>query len=207
MKFISASLTASLVVALIPMGIGHAGEFTIDSNNINQLGANKSQYFEFSQPDSQFSHYIWPTQGTVTSGYGVRWGKMHKGIDIAAPIGTPIVAAASGVVTKAGWNNGGYGNLVEIQHPDGSLTRYAHNSRLLVRVGQSVEQGQLIAQMGSTGHSTGSHCHFEVHPTGQAAVNPVAYLPTDHPHSASFNSFRQSTVLSSVKPSALDLNN
>jgi YD repeat-containing protein len=132
--------------------------------------------FEQLQEVYQQEKLHWPAQGTVTSGFGKRWGKMHKGIDIAAPIGTPIVAAASGIVTQAKWNNGGYGNLVEIQHPDGSLTRYAHNSKLLIRVGQTVEQGQLIALMGSTGHSTGSHCHFEVHPAGQAAVNPIAYL-------------------------------
>jgi len=125
----------------------------------------------------QFQGYIWPTKGTLTSGFGKRWGRMHKGIDIAAPIGTPVVAAAPGVVVSSGWNSGGYGNLVEIQHPDGSLTRYAHNSRLLVRAGQVVEQGQEISEMGSTGFSTGPHCHFEVHPAGQGAVNPIAFLP------------------------------
>ncbi|NJK27720.1 MAG: M23 family metallopeptidase, partial [Coleofasciculaceae cyanobacterium SM2_3_26] len=92
----------------------------------------------------------------LTSGYGPRWGRMHKGIDIAAPVGTPIVAAAAGVVTYSRWNSGGYGNLVIIRHPDGSSTRYAHNSRLLVREGQEVDQGQLISEMGSTGFSTGT---------------------------------------------------
>lgn len=121
--------------------------------------------------------YIWPAKGKLTSGYGWRWGRMHNGIDIAAPIGTPIVAAASGVVTYAGWNDGGYGNLVEIRHPDGSISRYAHNERILVRQGQSVEQGQQIAEMGSTGFSTGPHCHFEIHPPGQGAQNPLAFLP------------------------------
>lgn len=126
---------------------------------------------------SHFNGYIWPAKGVLTSGYGMRWGRMHKGIDIAAPIGTPVVAAADGVVTYASWNAGGYGNLVEIQHPDGSTTRYAHNNRILVREGQQVTQGQQIAQMGNTGHSTGPHCHFEVHPGGQEAVNPIAFLP------------------------------
>ncbi|HEY9874248.1 MAG TPA: peptidoglycan DD-metalloendopeptidase family protein [Candidatus Obscuribacterales bacterium] len=124
----------------------------------------------------QYQGFIWPTRGVVTSGYGWRWGRMHKGIDIAAPVGTPIFAAASGVVVKAGWNSGGYGNLVEIQHPDGSLTRYAHNSRILVQAGQEVQQGQEISEMGNTGHSTGPHCHFEVHSPGQGAVNPIAFL-------------------------------
>lgn len=124
----------------------------------------------------QFNGYIWPTKGQLTSGYGWRWGRMHRGIDIAAPVGTPIVAAASGVVVSAGWNSGGYGNLVEVQHPDGSLTRYAHNNRISVRPGQVVEQGQQIAEMGSTGFSTGPHCHFELHPAGKGAVNPMAFL-------------------------------
>ena len=130
-------------------------------------------------PDSptQLNGYIWPTKGVLTSGYGQRWGRMHKGIDIAAPVGTPIVAAAPGVVVSAGWNSGGYGNLVEIQHPDGSLTLYAHNNRILVRRGQEVAQGQQISEMGSTGNSTGPHCHFEVHAAGRGAVNPIAYLP------------------------------
>ena len=123
-----------------------------------------------------FDGYMWPTQGTVTSGYGWRWGRMHRGVDVAGPVGTPIVAAASGVVEQAGWNSGGYGNLVEIRHPDGSLTRYAHNNSLNVSTGQNVKQGQQIAEMGSTGYSTGPHLHFEVY-QGGAAVNPVAYLP------------------------------
>ena len=131
------------------------------------------------RPDSpaQFNGYIWPTKGVITSGYGMRWGRMHKGIDIAAPVGTPVLAAAPGVVVSAGWNSGGYGNLVEIQHPDGSLTLYAHNNRVLVRRGQQVAQGQQISEMGSTGRSTGPHCHFEVHPAGRGAVNPIALLP------------------------------
>ncbi len=127
---------------------------------------------------TQFNGYIWPAKGVLTSGYGWRWGRMHKGIDIAAPIGTPIVAAAPGVVVSAGWNSGGYGNLVELQHPDGSVTLYAHNNRILVRRGQEVAQGQQISEMGSTGRSTGPHLHFEVHPNGRGAVNPIALLPT-----------------------------
>jgi murein DD-endopeptidase MepM/ murein hydrolase activator NlpD len=102
---------------------------------------------------------------------------MHKGIDIAAPIGTPIVAAADGKVISAGWNSGGYGNLVKIKHFDGSITLYAHNSKILVRRGQWVKQGQQIAKMGSTGFSTGPHLHFEIHPKGKQAVNPIALLP------------------------------
>ncbi|WP_413164422.1 peptidoglycan DD-metalloendopeptidase family protein [Capilliphycus salinus ALCB114379] len=127
----------------------------------------------------RFTGYIWPSRGILTSGYGWRWGRMHRGIDIAAPIGTPIFAAAPGVVTYAGWNSGGFGNLVEIEHPDGSLTLYAHNSRVLVSEGQKVAQGHQIAEMGSTGRSTGPHLHFEIHPSGQGAVNPMALLPSE----------------------------
>ncbi len=125
----------------------------------------------------KFNGYIWPAKGMLTSGYGWRWGRMHKGIDIAAPVGTPVVAAAPGKIITAGWNDGGYGNLVEVQHADGSVTLYGHNSRVLVKVGQTVAQGQQIADMGSTGFSTGPHSHFEVHLPGQGAVNPVAHLP------------------------------
>ncbi len=124
-----------------------------------------------------FNGHIWPAKGVLTSGYGWRWGRMHKGIDIAAPVGTPIFASAGGEVISAGWNSGGFGNLVEVKHSDGSITRYAHNSRILVRKGQQVKQGQQVATMGSTGFSTGPHLHFEIHPKGQGAINPIALLP------------------------------
>ncbi len=135
-----------------------------------------SSQYVLPQAANGLGNYIWPTQGTLTSGYGWRWGRMHRGVDIAAPTGTPVVAAAEGMVTFAGWNNGGYGNLVDIRHADGSLTRYAHNSQLWVHAGQTVIQGQLIAEVGSTGYSTGPHLHFEIHPSGHGAVNPMVYL-------------------------------
>jgi murein DD-endopeptidase MepM/ murein hydrolase activator NlpD len=121
--------------------------------------------------------YGWPANGAMTSGYGWRWGRMHRGIDIAGPIGTPIVAAAPGVVLTSGWNDGGYGYMVEIQHPDGSMTRYAHNDRIHVRKGEAVQQGQRIADMGSTGRSTGPHLHFEIHTAGRGGtINPMMLL-------------------------------
>jgi murein DD-endopeptidase MepM/ murein hydrolase activator NlpD len=123
--------------------------------------------------------FIWPAKGILTSGYGWRWGRMHKGIDIAGDIGTPIVAVDSGVVSYAKWNDGGYGYLVEITHDNGSLTLYAHNNKILVKEGQRVTQGEQISEMGSTGFSTGPHLHFEIHPSGQGAVNPMALLPAD----------------------------
>jgi murein DD-endopeptidase MepM/ murein hydrolase activator NlpD len=128
-------------------------------------------------PEGMTTGYIWPAKGVLTSGYGWRWGRMHQGIDIASDIGTPVHAAANGVIQYAGWNSGGYGNMIEIRHADGSMTRYAHLNAIFVRQGQEVNQGEQIAEMGSTGYSTGPHLHFEVHPNGGSAVNPMAYLP------------------------------
>jgi murein DD-endopeptidase MepM/ murein hydrolase activator NlpD len=132
----------------------------------------------FLPEDGLFNGYIWPARGMLTSGYGWRWGRMHQGIDIASDVGTPIHAAATGVVEFAGWNSGGYGNMVEIRHADGSMTRYAHMNSIYARVGQEVNQGEQIGEMGSTGYSTGPHLHFEVHLPNQGTVNPIAYLPT-----------------------------
>lgn len=120
--------------------------------------------------------WLWPARGVFTSGYGWRWGRMHKGIDIANSVGTPIIAAQSGRVTFSGWNDGGYGYLVEITHEDGSRSLYAHQSRIFVQVGEEVSQGQQVGLMGSTGRSTGPHLHFEIHAPGLGAVNPVQVL-------------------------------
>ena len=120
---------------------------------------------------------IWPCTGDVSSPYGLRWGgsDFHPGIDIADDMGTPICATADGVVDYAGWNSGGYGNMVDIDHGNGIMTRYAHAMQVVVTSGQQVRRGQIIAYMGSTGFSTGPHCHYEVRIDGQA-VNPAAYL-------------------------------
>jgi murein DD-endopeptidase MepM/ murein hydrolase activator NlpD len=118
--------------------------------------------------------FIWPVNGTVVSGYGMRWGRLHEGIDIAAPTGTPIWAAAAGTVIHAGWL-GGYGNLVVVDHGNGLATAYAHASAILVGVGQSVSQGETISLVGSTGNSSGPHLHFEVRVNG-VAVDPLLYL-------------------------------
>lgn len=119
---------------------------------------------------------IWPAAGYVSSPYGLRFGgtEFHQGIDIAAEMGTPIVATADGVVTAAGWN-GGYGNMVDIDHGSGIVTRYGHASAVAVTVGQEVRRGEVIAYVGSTGRSTGPHVHYEVRVNG-APVNPAAYL-------------------------------
>ncbi|HYN46884.1 MAG TPA: M23 family metallopeptidase, partial [Allosphingosinicella sp.] len=116
-----------------------------------------------------------------TSGYGVRSdpfrgrAAMHAGIDLAGPIGTPIYATADGIVGRSEHNNGGYGNLVEINHGQGIQTRYGHLSRRIAQPGQRVRRGQLIGLMGSTGRSTGSHLHYEVRIDGRA-VNPIPFM-------------------------------
>ncbi|HYJ81843.1 MAG TPA: M23 family metallopeptidase [Allosphingosinicella sp.] len=123
-----------------------------------------------------------PVRGTsFTSGYGVRSdpfrgrAAMHAGIDLAGPIGTPIYATANAIVGRSEYNNGGYGNLVELEHGHGIQTRYGHLSKSLVTAGQRVKRGDVIGLMGSTGRSTGSHLHYEVRIDGKA-VNPVPFL-------------------------------
>jgi murein DD-endopeptidase MepM/ murein hydrolase activator NlpD len=118
--------------------------------------------------------FIWPVNGSVVSGFGMRWGRMHEGIDIAAGTGTPIWAAADGTVIHAGWL-GGYGSLVVLDHGDGLATAYAHASAILVGVGQQVSQGETVSLVGSTGNSSGPHLHFEVRVNG-SAVDPLLYL-------------------------------
>ena len=117
----------------------------------------------------------WPCQGTVTSEYGQRWGSLHAGIDIANSAGTPIRAASDGEVFYSQWNSGGYGYQVRIDHGGGIVTTYAHNSSLACSPGQYVKKGTVIAYMGTTGDSTGNHCHFEVRVNG-VAQNPRNWL-------------------------------
>ena len=124
---------------------------------------------------------LWPAQGRLTSGFGTRRSptnrrrtEFHSGIDIAAPSGTRIVAAGSGRVIYAGYR-GGYGNKVIISHGYGYTSLYAHNRRNLVSVGDQVEKGEVIAQMGRTGRATGTHVHFEIHVNG-TPVNPASVL-------------------------------
>ena len=119
------------------------------------------------------SGLIWPVSGPITSGFGWRWGRMHEGIDIGAACGTTIHAAASGTVIYAGWMDG-YGNITIIDHGGGLATAYGHQSSLYVG-GGSVSQGQAIGAVGSTGHSTGCHLHFEVRVNG-TPVDPLNYL-------------------------------
>lgn len=121
------------------------------------------------------------TNASFTSAFGVRSdpfrgsAAMHPGIDLAGPVGTPIYATADGTVLRSGWNSGGYGNLIEIEHGRGITTRFGHLSAILVSSGQHITRGQLIGRMGSTGRSTGSHLHYEVRIDGRA-VNPIPFM-------------------------------
>jgi murein DD-endopeptidase MepM/ murein hydrolase activator NlpD len=120
---------------------------------------------------------IWPVDGPVVSGFGMRWGRMHEGIDIAAPAGTPIRAAASGsvVLLESEASSGGYGNFTCLDHGGGLQTCYAHQSAFAVSSGQSVSQGEVIGYVGCTGHCFGDHLHFEVRVNG-VPTDPLGYL-------------------------------
>jgi murein DD-endopeptidase MepM/ murein hydrolase activator NlpD len=137
----------------------------------------KSPPLVASTPVSADGRIHWPVEaGVISSDYGARWGKMHKGIDIAADVGEPVYAVAEGDVIYAGDGLRGYGNVIIIQHGQHLSSLYAHNSELKVKQGDHVGQGSLIALMGSTGHSTGPHVHFELR-QGDVAVNPRTLLP------------------------------
>ena len=120
------------------------------------------------------SGLIWPVNGPLTSGFGWRWGRMHEGIDIGVPSGTPIHAAASGTVIYCGWM-GGYGNLTVIDHGGGLATAYGHQSSIAAGCGAHVSQGRVIGYVGCTGHCFGDHLHFEVRING-SPVDPLGYL-------------------------------
>ncbi|HEX5983427.1 MAG TPA: peptidoglycan DD-metalloendopeptidase family protein [Solirubrobacterales bacterium] len=128
-------------------------------------------------PTPSAAGFIWPVEGTFTSPFGERWGSMHEGIDIAAPEGTPIRAAADGTVIlmQSEYESGGYGNYTCIDHGGGLSTCYAHQSGFATSSGASVSQGDLIGYVGNTGHSFGAHLHFEVRINGEA-VDPMGYL-------------------------------
>ena len=121
------------------------------------------------------SSVVKPTEGTFTSGFGMRWGSLHAGLDIANVVGTPILAAMGGTVIDSGPASG-FGQWIRIQHDDGSIAVYGHMETLDVSVGEQVTAGQKIAGMGNRGFSTGSHLHFELYPTGSGAVDPLPWF-------------------------------
>lgn len=155
--------------ALGPSDMGFSNLF----NSMQRLDGNvkSAAYIPSGRPVAKLS---------LTSNFGVRSdpfngrARMHKGIDIPGPVGTPIHATADGIVSRAGWASG-YGNLVQISHGGGMETRYGHMSKLLVKPNSYVRRGQIVGLMGSTGRSTGSHLHYEVRVDG-AAINPIPFV-------------------------------
>ena len=134
---------------------------------------------------SGYERPLWPIMGVITQRFSYRGPKRgHAGLDLAAPIGTPVYAALSGTVTFSGWNVFGYGQLITIRGIDGRDYYYAHNSRRLVSKGQRVRQGQMISRVGSTGNSSGPHLHFEIR-SGGTILNPSAILPSSRLRQAS----------------------
>lgn len=121
--------------------------------------------------------FLWPVPSSrnITSKYGKRWGRKHEGIDIAAKRGSHILASQSGVVVYSGREMGGYGNIAVVAHSGGFFTVYAHTHKLFVRKGDKVHRGEVIAQVGSTGRSTGPHLHFEIRHNSRS-LNPLAYV-------------------------------
>ena len=127
-------------------------------------------------PSRGEGRFAWPTVGGyISSPMGYRWGKMHKGIDIARPSNRTIKAADNGVVVFAGWDSGGYGNKIIIDHRNGFRTLYAHMSSLKVSVGQTVSKGSAIGIMGATGDATGVHLHFEVYKNGGLVKSTILF--------------------------------
>jgi len=157
------AVVASLFVAPRPAPVARGGAGV--STNPGRVSYNPSIEIAF----------IRPTSGIISSPFGPRRGGFHAGIDYAPPHGTPIHAAASGTVTRAGASGSGFGNFVIINHGNGVETLYAHAHLVLVSVGQTVAQGEQIATVGSTGNSTGPHLHFEIRLNG-VSLNPAHYI-------------------------------
>jgi murein DD-endopeptidase MepM/ murein hydrolase activator NlpD len=141
----------------------------------NQIVNARAAAFAAAQAEKNRPKYVMPAQGSLTSGFGARWGTTHYGMDIANSIGTPIFAAADGIVIEAGPASG-FGLWVRIQHSDGTITVYGHMDTFSVREGQKVHAGEQIARMGNRGYSTGPHLHFEVWNAGGRKVNPRPWL-------------------------------
>ena len=186
-----ASLAALVVAVVVLVGVvpvGHANPAVVDavpSDAVRAAHAREQlavllRAAELSGLIDRVGHgYVWPLEGRISSGFGwrsisVAGNRFHGGIDIAAPSGTPVRAARGGIVTRAGWV-GAYGYLIVLDHGGGWETRYAHLSRIDVRLGERVAQGAVVGLVGSTGASTGPHLHFEVRRDG-LALDPLAYL-------------------------------
>jgi len=166
---------------MIPGGYPTASEQTLlavtgkareDASGAGGVGVGIKKPADVNTENLAKSQLLWPTSGHIITQY---YGWRHTGVDIDGDFTSPLYASYDGVVTTAGWNSGGYGLQILIQHTNGMVTRYAHASKLFVKVGDRVTRGQVIAMMGSTGRSTGSHLHFEVYVNGRR-VNPLGYI-------------------------------
>ncbi|MEO0371675.1 MAG: M23 family metallopeptidase [Pseudomonadota bacterium] len=161
---------------LVPLSFSTRGaELSVDALRANRV-IDELDRLNIYRIAAQQAPFAMPVKGSFrfTSGFGMRWGRMHSGTDFAAKHGSPIYATADGIVTEAEWK-GGYGRMVTIQHEFGIETRYAHLSRIRVREGQRVSRGDRIGDMGNTGRSTGTHLHYEIR-VGKKAINPMIYI-------------------------------
>ncbi|GLZ43256.1 M23 family metallopeptidase [Actinokineospora sp. NBRC 105648] len=145
------------------------------SERVTQARNAKAAQDRAKQEEAARPKFIKPTQGTFTSGFGARWGVTHYGVDIANSIGTPIVSVADGTVIEAGTASG-FGLWVRVQHEDGTISVYGHVNDYVVREGQKVKAGQLIAHLGNRGQSTGPHLHFEIWDASGRKMNPLPWL-------------------------------
>jgi murein DD-endopeptidase MepM/ murein hydrolase activator NlpD len=152
----------------------HLDDLSEDAKVLREVIKNGTAVYHGQIGGLSSAGFIWPVHGPVVSPFGPRWGRMHEGIDIAISAGNPIIAAAPGVVTHAGWM-GGYGNMVIVQHAGNLATGYAHQSQISVSAGQLVQQGQVLGLVGCTGHCFGDHLHFEVYVDG-APNDPMRFL-------------------------------
>lgn len=151
--------------------------FAITTKSLSRGGSKPDSSNKNTESDNNTKFTIsgsLPCSGRISSTFGRRWGRMHNGLDIAAPKGTDVFAFMDGEVVFSG-RRGGFGNLVILDHGHGVQTYYAHNSKLLVEKGQKVTKGTHISEVGSTGNSTGPHCHFEIRKDG-TPVNPSKYI-------------------------------
>jgi murein DD-endopeptidase MepM/ murein hydrolase activator NlpD len=163
----------SLLLVMMRVRTAHASSSTI-------LIERSYKIKDFKGIDSKPTYIPPVIHGTVTSPFGVRWGTMHYGIDIGANEGDKVIASAGGKVVRAGYN-GGCGHEILIEHYNHYKTRYCHNSKLLATVGEIVDQGDTIALIGSTGHSTGPHSHIEIINSNGDHVNPAVFLTSLKP--------------------------
>ncbi|GAA2743749.1 hypothetical protein GCM10009868_18740 [Terrabacter aerolatus] len=174
---VGASQTATQTAAEAQAAAAKAAADQAAAQKAKAAAAAKAKQDAAARALAQAHRWVSPVSGyTLTSGFGFRWGKMHPAQDLACPVGSSVHSLSSGTVVFAGRSTEGYGNFVKIRYWDGTVSWMAHNSRLLVSVGEQVSPGQIVAYSGSTGNSTGPHVHLEIHPGDGSAVPPLVWL-------------------------------